>query len=306
LHIRDRLGNIFILVSEIHSPVSEQKLHLLKLLIETCSEVLESVRKQEQYLKNERVATIGQIAAGIIHELNNPLTGILVSMDLYAQNEKRLLDLLADYRVQTQAPDVPEELRRHFAGISERFDENSLRGKMADQRAMLLNGTRQVSGLMQNIRNFTKSGDRFEPRGYDLGEALENTLSLSRNALKYGIMVHRNWESPLWTRGDPGGLTQVFLNLVLNAVQAMEGRGDLWITGWKKEGRVVVSIRDSGPGMSPEVKAKIFDPFFTTKEDGTGLGLSIVKGIIERHQGTLRVDTAPGQGAVFTVELPSG
>ncbi len=304
--LKDGFGNLFILVSDFHSPVQDEKFGLLKLLLETSSEVLEGVKTQERLLKNEKIATIGQIAAGIIHEINNPLMAIMGAADLYNLDGQKIWRLIDMYEKSLESPELPSAYKRQIAEISGRFQREKIRGKMAEHYAIIRNGAERIGGLMENIRSFSKSDDRFQMKPENVSEALENTLILAHNALKYGIVVHKEWESHLPARCDINSLKQVFLNLVLNAVQAMDGRGELWITGRREDGKIFVSIRDSGLGIPQGKMDRIFQAFYTSKPDGTGLGLSIVKGIIEKHNGVIWVASEPGKGATFHMELPEG
>jgi len=128
---------------------------------------------------------------------------------------------------------------------------------------------------------------------------------LAYGMLRSGIRVHREWESPLIAWCDPDGLKQVFLNIILNAVQAMEGVGELWIGGKREGSWILVSMRDSGPGMTLDSKERIFEAFYSTKPEGTGLGLSIGKSIIEKHGGAIRVESEPGEGTTFHLKIPT-
>ncbi len=175
---------------------------------------------------------------------------------------------------------------------------------MTNNYMIIRNGADRIRGLMDNIRGFSRISDRVELRREDLNEALENTLMLAHSALKYGITVHRQWKVPLYVKCDINALKQVFLNLILNAAQAMEGVGELWIRGGEKNESVFLDVADSGPGIPDRMQDRIFDAFYTSKEDGTGLGLSIVKGIVDRHNGTISVESEPGKGTTFHVVFP--
>ncbi|MBF0475678.1 MAG: response regulator [Deltaproteobacteria bacterium] len=304
LPLKDASGNFFILVTEFHPPINDDRISLLRLLLETCSEVLESVRKQEQYLKNEKIATIGQVAAGIIHEINNPLTAIVCATEMGSLERERVWRLIDDYEKTMADAEVPSWLRERIERVTTQAGATDIRTKMTNFDAIIKNGIKRVVHLMKSIKSLTKPVHNFEPRLGDLNEALDTTLLLVQNSIKYGIKVHKELDSPLMVWCDMDGLGQVFLNLILNAVQAMNGRGELWITGKKQGGNLLVSIRDSGPGISEEARNKIFDAFFTTKTDGTGLGLSIVKGIIEMHHGTIEVDSKVGRGTTFNIVIP--
>ncbi len=288
LPLKGGTADHFILVSNIAQPVGDAQLSLLTLLMETAAEVLAGIIKQEKYLKNEKIATIGQIAAGILHEIKNPLQAITGYMDLGRLQMGRLESF-----IQTRAGDLKDP------APLQQFSK-----QMAQYFAFMKQAADQVRNLTENIRSFTQIKESFEPEMADLSEALDNTLILAHNALKYGVKVHKDWKRPLMAWCDINTLRQVFLNLVLNAVQAMEGRGELWIAARQEGDAVRISVKDSGPGVSAGNMEKIFNAFYTTKPDGTGLGLSIVKGIIEKHKGTVRVTSAPGKGAAFHVEIP--
>jgi two-component system NtrC family sensor kinase len=140
-------------------------------------------------------------------------------------------------------------------------------------------------------------------------DVIENVLTLARKRLQHGnVRVHTLLASGLPDVGMvPDQITQVFLNVIINAIEAMPAGGDLWLdTMLSGDGRwLVTRFRDSGPGLSAEQRAKLFEPFATTKADGTGLGLAISYGIIERHRGKIEVSSQPGQGATFTIKLPT-
>ncbi|MCP4353675.1 MAG: hybrid sensor histidine kinase/response regulator [Desulfobacterales bacterium] len=279
--LKSGAGTYFILVCSPFLPVDEDKLKLLKLFTETASEVLTSVIQQGQSVKNERIATIGQVAAGIMHEINNPLSilsGLLQSGGLIKVQLAKL---------KISCPDNREQIDE----IIKNFD-------IADMV------TDQIVSVVNSMRGMSKTGDYYF-RPQDISTALEDVLTMASNKLKYGITVYREWTGPLTCMCDMNSLKQVFLNLVLNAVQAMDGEGDLHISAMKKGDRIIISIKDSGPGIPYNEKDRIFSAFYTTKTDGTGLGLSIVKGIIEKHKGSIRVESELGRGTAFHIELAS-
>ena len=303
--LKDMAGNLFILVLDRYKPVCTEKLKLLTLLLETSSEVFESVKKQEQYLKNEKIATIGQIAAGMIHEINNPLSAIVGAAELNRLLTDKMWQFFDTYETLMVDLKYPPLINAQRQALKDKTNPDNLRKKMKNHHEIIRNGVEQVRSLMGNIRNFSKVKDNFKPVISDVSEALESTLMLAHNSIKYGIIVHKQWSSPLISRCDISGLKQVFLNLILNAVQAMKGAGELWITGEKKHGSICISIKDTGPGIPQEDLEQIFTAFYTTKDTGTGLGLSIVNGIIKKHNGSIHVESQTGQGAAFYIEIPA-
>lgn len=299
---KNGFGNYYILVSDIKKPVLEECSDLLHLLLETASEVLESVRLQEKYMQSEKIATIGQVAAGIIHELNNPLYALTGATELQQKYADKLLDFIEKYKEIQDGAD-PQK----WDILEQKYDKlglDSIGERLKRNRDIIDKGAEQIYSLMENIRNFSKARDELELHWEDLCEAMDSTLLLTHNYLKYGVTVHRNWQGPIKAQCDIHALNQVFLNLILNAVQAMQGKGELWISLKQENESVQVFIADSGPGISEKEKSRIFDPFYTSKADGTGLGLSIVKGIIDKHKGNINIDSAPGQGTTFQIEIP--
>ncbi len=302
--LQNGFGNFFILVSDLQPPVHEEKFELLRLLLGTSSEVLDSVSRHERFLKNERIATIGQMAAGIIHEINNPLTAMLGAADFYKSDGDKLWKLVRGYADILRNPDLPPELIKNAEELCRGLDPEKIRRKMKEHHIIIRDGVERVRVLMKNIRTFSSGSNHFEAKLQDISEALENTLMLAHNTIKYGITVYKDWESPLLARCDLDSIRQVFLNLILNAAQAMDGHGELRISAIRKDRKVIVSVADTGPGIPESEMKRIFEAFYTTKPDGTGLGLSIVKGIVDRHSGTIRVESEPGKGTIFHVEIP--
>ncbi len=302
--LKNGFGNFLIMVPDFHVPFNDEELKLMKLLLETCIEVLASVKKQEQYLKNKKIATIGQIAAGIIHEINNPLTSIMGAADMNRLQGAKLNKFFEEYENGLCELKSPSELREWIYSLNRRHTPGNICKEMVDYYTVIRNGLERVRCMMQNIRGFSRMNDHFEVKLRDVSEALENTLMLAHDALRHKIRVHKEWDAPLIARCDINSLKQVFLNLVLNAGQAME-HGDLWITGKKENGKLLISVKDSGPGIHEDLKNRIFEAFYTTKADGTGLGLSIVKGIIDKHKGSIWVESEFGKGATFYIEIPA-
>ncbi len=302
--LKNGFGNFLIMVPDFHVPFNDEELKLMKLLLETCIEVLASVKKQEQYLKNKKIATIGQIAAGIIHVINNPLTSIMGAADMNRLQGAKLNKFFEEYENGLCELKSPSELREWIYSLNRRHTPGNICKEMVDYYTVIRNGLERVRCMMQNIRGFSRMNDHFEVKLRDVSEALENTLMLAHDALRHKIRVHKEWDAPLIARCDINSLKQVFLNLVLNAGQAME-HGDLWITGKKENGKLLISVKDSGPGIHEDLKNRIFEAFYTTKADGTGLGLSIVKGIIDKHKGSIWVESEFGKGATFYIEIPA-
>mgnify|MGYP005840004429 CR=1 FL=1 len=231
---------------------------------------IELEQSQAQLIQVEKLAAMGRLAASIAHELNNPLQAIQNCLHLVLKRP------------------LPESKRRQYL-------------EMAQEEVERLIGI--VQGMLEFYR--PSKGQRAP---IDTNTVVENVLALAAKQLQHGqVTVHQRLAPnlpPLEAVSDQ--LKQVFLNIVINAVEAMPEGGDLYVdTGLTPDRRwITVSFTDTGMGLSPEEQANIFEPFYTTKTKGTGLGLSVSYGIIERHGGSIEVHSQPGQGSRFTVKLP--
>jgi signal transduction histidine kinase len=228
---------------------------------------------RQQLQQSEKLAALGQFVAGIAHELNNPLQGVLGHLELMRETG----GLTA-----AQKRDV---------GVAYREAERAAR-------------------IVRHLLLFAGSG-RHDRRRYKLGALLARTLSVRARALrKAHIEVRRAFDTRVpWLVGSPVLLQQAILNLVVNAEHAMAGAGGRLEVSTRLSAngqQVIVEVRDTGPGLSEEVQSRLFEPFFTTKDvgKGTGLGLALTYGIIQDHGGTIRARNHPQGGAVFTIELP--
>jgi C4-dicarboxylate-specific signal transduction histidine kinase len=208
-------------------------------------------------------------------------------------------------------PDGPDELRRRWEGLRVWHRANARRaavlvedvGRLAQET---LDGGHRVADITQRLRRFSRQ-ERQDSVDVDLEDCLETALRIGWNEIKGKCTIRKNFATPLpRAKGHPNQITQVLLNLVVNAAQAIRSRGTIDLTIFERDGKAVITVRDNGPGIASEIQEKMFAPFFTTKAawDGTGLGLYVSKGIVEAHGGSIRAENAPEGGAVFTIELP--
>ena len=244
------------------------------------------LRAQEQLVHSEKMASLGQLVAGVAHEINNPVSFIASGLPTLRRDVDRLADL------------VPGESR------DRRFDD--LRQRIGSLVDVVGEGARRTSDIVKNLRVFSRL-DEAELKTVDLHQGLDSTLGLLQNLTRNRIRVERNYGDLPAVQCYGSQINQVFMNLLVNAIQAIEGEGTLTVTtALAGADHVEIKIRDTGCGMTEEVKRKMFDPFFTTKPvgEGTGLGLSISHGILERHRATFEVDSRPGEGTEISIRLP--
>jgi len=266
--------------------------------------------QQMQLIHAEKMASLGQMAAGVAHEINNPVsyvTSNLGRLDEYVASLTPLLQLLGELldAHEKESPGRAEELLARLRAQWEQGDVEFILEDLPELIEESQVGTRRIKEIARSLRTFARE-DSGKPELVDVNEELESTLRMVWNELKYKCEVKRDFGTLPRVSCHPTQLTQVFANLMVNAAHAIETRGELRLRTRQEGSEVVVEIEDTGKGMAPETLKKLFTPFFTTKPrgQGTGLGLSISYGIIARHQGRIDVKSEPGQGSTFTIRLP--
>ena len=235
---------------------------------------------EAQLIQMEKMASLGTLAAGIAHEINNPLSFLLSnleSMQYYARNLPR-----------EGLPDNP---------VNKTLIEDFL--PMAEES---LEGARRIKKIVSDLRTFSRQSET-QKILLDVNQVLESTLSIIWNEIKYKITVVKDFQAKANILADSTQISQVFLNLLVNASQAISQKGTITISTSEDAKNICVRIADSGCGIPQENIPKIFDPFFSTKK-GPGLGLSVSYNIIKQHQGDIKVESVSGRGTTFTVTLP--
>lgn len=262
---------------------------------------------QAKLLQQEKMASIGLLAAGVAHEINNPIGFVSSNLDTLDKYLERLTEFLRlqDETLRAQGGPAGEtalaEARRRLRIEYLLDDIPALLGESRD-------GVDRVRTIVQNLKGFARI-DRNEQDEADINQCLEETLNIIWNELKYKATVHREYGELPRIRCHPRQLNQVFMNLLLNAAQAIESRGEITVRTWADDADIFVTVEDTGCGILPEHLPRLFEPFFTTKEvgQGTGLGLSIVYDIVRKqHGGDIAVTSEVGRGTVFRVRLPLG
>ncbi|RPH50991.1 MAG: hypothetical protein EHM91_01520, partial [Planctomycetota bacterium] len=242
---------------------------------------------QAQLIRSEKLASIGMLVSGVAHEINNPLNVMYGNLQLLAEVSDVLLPLA-----------VEGARSKKVRGTASRVGK--FRGMIRDA----LKAARHAREIVQDFRNFAR--DTRTAELVDLNDCLEEAVTLMQRELPQGIRVVRKMKRIPQVRCLRGQISQVFLNLLKNAGEAIERKGTITLRTALKDGHAVVEVADSGRGMPEEIRQKLFEPFFTTKPvgKGLGLGLSISAMIVHNHNGRITVRSRPGRGSVFRVELP--
>ncbi|MBU6200093.1 MAG: sensor histidine kinase [Xanthomonadaceae bacterium] len=272
---------------------------------ETDNEHLRSI--EAQLLQADKMASIGQLAAGVAHEINNPIGYIHSNLATLNEYVRNMLQLISTYESLLRQS-IPDSDARHaeIALLKEQVDYDFLVRDLPNLLSESREGTERVRKIVQDLRDFSRAGSTEEWTLADLQQGLDSTLNIVWNDLKYKCEVLRQYDEIPRVECLPSQLNQVFLNILVNAGHAIESRGSITIATCCEGENVVVAISDSGCGISPDHLDRIFDPFFTTKPvgQGTGLGLSLSYGIVRKHGGRIEVQSTPGVGTTFRIVLP--
>jgi two-component system NtrC family sensor kinase len=237
---------------------------------------------EAQVIHMEKMASLGTLAAGIAHEINNPLSFLISN-----------LECIRDYFKSSPAEGSPGA-GKDASGVS-----------VDEVRAMVIEslvGAMRIKRIVSDLRLFSRRG---EPQmvSVDLNQILESVLAIIWNELKNKVTFNKDYQAKTALMAEPTQLSQVFLNLLINAGQAIHDKGVISLVTFEDEKNVFIKISDTGSGIPDGVKSRIFDPFFSTK-NSTGLGLSVSYNIIKKHGGDILVESKPGVGTAFTVSLP--
>ena len=264
---------------------------------------------QQKIIQQEKMASIGQLAAGIAHEINNPVGFVMSNINSMGKYSERLFQFI---KIQSEAVDrlskqdgdtavVLDGLHKKRRALKIDYVINDFTNVIKES----LEGTERVKRIVQDLKNFSHK-DEDEHKPADINEGIESTINVVWNELKYKANVTKEYGKIPLTKCNLGQLNQVFMNLLINAVQAIEEHGEISIKTERRDGDIVVSISDTGSGIQEDKLNRIFEPFFTTKEvgKGTGLGLSIAYDIVKKHSGEILVTSEIGKGSTFTITIP--
>jgi PAS domain S-box-containing protein len=303
-----------ILVAELSITLGEER---QEVLIEAFTDVSERRRLEAQLQQAQKLEAVGELAAGIAHEINTPTQFVSDNTRFLRDSFKDLhrLHLVAERLRQAALASEPlAELNNELQTVAEAIDVDYLLNEIPKAIEQSLEGLDHIARIVQAMKEFSHPGSDVKT-DTDINRAIQTTMDISRNTWKYhaDIVTEFDPDLPL-VPCLPGELNQVFLNLIVNAAQAIaampsaaEHKGQITIRTHQEGESAVVTVSDTGPGIPLEIRSRVFDPFFTTKEvgKGTGQGLSIAHGVIHRkHGGSIIVESEPGKGATFIIRLP--
>jgi PAS domain S-box-containing protein len=261
---------------------------------------------QSQLLQSEKMASIGVLAAGVAHEINNPVGFIksnLQTLDKYVADFLKILDayIRAEERLSTPEPALAE-VHRLKQAIDYAYEKEDVAQLLSESRE----GVDRVVKIVRDLRDFSRVDSQENWREEDLHQGLESTLNVVWNRLKYTCEVKREYGALPQVECLLSQINQVFMNLLVNSAQAIDEHGTITIRTGTRNDLVWIEIADTGKGIAPENLPRIFDPFFTTKPvgQGTGLGLSVSYSIVRKHHGSIEVESKPGSGTAFRIWLP--
>lgn len=258
---------------------------------------------QSHLVQQEKMASIGQLAAGVAHEINNPIGFISSNLGSLSKYVDRLVEFIAAEDLAISNADVlgTEQICELRKKLKIDYIANDARQLIAES----LDGAARVRRIVQDLKTFSRV-DQADCTLADLNETLETTINIAWNEIKYVAVLNREYSKIPLLKCYPQQLNQVFLNLLVNAAQAVGGHGTITVRTLSDTENIYVAVADTGGGIPAEVLPRIFEPFFTTKDvgKGTGLGLSISYGIIKNHGGKIEVQSEIGKGTTFTVSIP--
>ena len=258
---------------------------------------------QNQLLQSEKMASMGQLAAGVAHEINNPVGFVNSNLGTLQRYVNDMLRLLAAYELLEES--AVDEALQDIRQLKKEIDTAFLREDIGVLLDESLDGLQRVKRIVQDLKDFSHV-DKAELESANLETGLESTLNVVWNELKYKAKVVKEFGAIPPIECFPSQLNQVFMNLLINAAHAIEDKGQITIRTGHSDDDVWVEVEDTGKGIPPELLGRIFEPFFTTKPvgKGTGLGLSLSYGIINKHHGRIDVSSEVGKGSLFRIVLP--
>lgn len=273
------------------------------------SELQEAHKKlkdtQSKILQQEKMASIGQLAAGIAHEVNNPIGFISSNLGTLDKYVSKLIEFINTQSDLITSLDASETARESLHDNRKKLKLDYVITDTGELIRESLDGADRVKKIVQDLKNFSRL-DESENKMADINSGLESTINIVWNELKYKTTMEKEYGDIPMTSCNPGQLNQVFMNILINAAHAIENQGVITVKTWHESDFIYVTISDTGCGIPEDKLSRIFEPFFTTKDvgKGTGLGLSIAYDIVKKHNGEILVQSKQGEGTTFCVKIP--
>ncbi len=272
---------------------------------EVARRMQENQQAQLQLLQSEKLAAIGQLAAGITHEINNPVGFVASNLGTLDSYMRDIFILLDAYKALEESCITDEPALAKIRELKQRKEIDFLRDDIRQLISESRQGIACVADIVRDLKNFSRAESN-DWQWADLHSGLDSTLNIVWNEIKYHCTLHKDYGDLPLIYCIPSQINQVLLNLLVNAAQAIPQKGDITIRTGHKGEEAFIAITDTGSGIAADILPRLFEPFFTTKPvgKGTGLGLSISYGIVQKHKGRIAVDSVSGKGTTFTVWLP--
>jgi signal transduction histidine kinase len=260
-------------------------------------------RQQAQLVKTEKLAALGTLSAGVAHEINNPLSFVLSNISSLQRYCNKYIDVIKT--IKSANTELPESVAEAFAALEGRRDADYIINDTQVIFSEIDSGLQRVRDIVLNLKSFARTNPS-DRSNANINEAIQSALKILNNELKYKCELNVDLQELPLIYCNLNEVSQVFLNIIHNAEQAIKKQGKITIRSWVDKD-IYISIADDGEGMSKETLSQIFNPFYTNKPmgKGTGLGLSVSHGIIEDLGGAIRVESEVGKGTEFTIILPT-
>jgi signal transduction histidine kinase len=295
------LSELFVKFNVMTNTVHQREL-ALQLSYDKLSKANEElILSESQLIQSEKMASIGVLAAGVAHEINNPLGYVKSNLCVL---DEYLTDIQKHHQEANEQPTTEISLEWRQA-LAKKYDIEFIFDDMPDILTSSIGGIEKITEIVLGLKDFARTEQSTKSKT-DINEGLTATLTMVNNELKYNCKVHVELDPLPLIYAFPSKLNQVFMNLLINAGQSITGSGDIFVRTFQKESDIVIEVKDNGSGIAAGVLPHIFTPFYTSKPvgEGTGLGLSISHGIIKQHNGRIEVTSEQGKGSCFSVYIP--